>query len=296
MLPRRLVFIALLLLGACTPSAISPSTLPATRTALVIPTIPPTITTSPTSPPTATRIPATPTAPPTATPAPVVQIYYEDYAQVEIVSPQGTRVLIDVYQPQLLTAQPGAADALLTTHYHFDHLNDAFVAAFPGQQLYVKSGEIDMADVRITGISSAHNEGDAFRPSGGTDYIYLIEVGGLRIAHFGDIGQDAFTQDQLDTFGKIDIAITQFSNSFAQMNAANQKGFHLMQQVQPKLIIPTHIDGATMKIAAELWGGYASPNPAPVRITDLPAQTRLLVLGSTAEMYQSDLQLDAWGG
>jgi hypothetical protein len=53
--------------------------------------------------------------------------------------------------------------------------------------------------------------------------------------------------------GSVDLAITQFSNSFSNMNTTNLKGFNLMDQVKPRLIIPTHSDNATIQIAVQLW-------------------------------------------
>jgi len=59
--------------------------------------------------------------------------------------------------------------------------------------------------------------------------------------------------------GKVDIAITQLSNMWSGMSAENKKGFNLMDQLQPKLIIPTHIhDPACAKIASDKWNGYES--------------------------------------
>jgi L-ascorbate metabolism protein UlaG (beta-lactamase superfamily) len=68
-----------------------------------------------------------------------------------------------------------------------------FVKSFPGQQLDVKIGEIEREDVEIQGIASAHYEGTEFRPEGGTNPIFIADMCGLRIVHFGDIGQDKLT-------------------------------------------------------------------------------------------------------
>jgi hypothetical protein len=65
--------------------------------------------------------------------------------------------------------------------------------------------------------------------------------------------------------GAVDLAITQFSNSFSMMDAANRTGFNQMDQVKPRLIIPTHTTGDA-EIAAGPW-------PAPLRET--PALSRL---------------------
>jgi len=57
----------------------------------------------------------------------------------------------------------------------------------------------------------------------------------------GDVGQNALTPEQLEALGKVDVAIMQLDNTFSEMNMHNKKGFNMMAQVKPHLIIPTHI-------------------------------------------------------
>ena len=215
-----------------------------------------------------------------------ITIHYEENAQVEIVSPQGVRVLVDVYSPELLSSPATAQDILLTTHTHPDHVNQEFMASFPGQQLMAQAGKIDLPGLTILGIPAAHNVNDPLKPEGGTNYIYLLETGGLRIAHFGDIGQDALTAEQLSALGQVDVAITQFANPYSDMNAANLKGFKLMEQVKPRMIIPTHINLDTAQIAAGQWQGLYTEAPSVFLCReDLSAATRILFMGQAAEQF-----------
>ena len=213
-----------------------------------------------------------------------IRLYCLYPPQIELISARGTRVLIDVHDPGALSSPPTKKDVLLTTHNHGDHRNLDFVKSFPGQQLDVKIGEIKMEDVMIRGIASAHNEGDEFRSEGGTNYIFIVDMGGLRIAHFGDIGQDALTPEQLSALGKVDIAITQLSNVFSDMNAANKKGFNLMDQVKPRLIIPTHIFESTCaKMAVDKWTGYKSSKKfISISPEDLSDKTTIIFMGRNA--------------
>ena len=71
-----------------------------------------------------------------------LKLYYEENAQVELISPEGSRVLIDVHDPSLLSSPPTSKDVLLTTHNHGDHRRLDFVSSFPGKQLDVKTGDI----------------------------------------------------------------------------------------------------------------------------------------------------------
>jgi hypothetical protein len=225
-----------------------------------------------------------------------VTLTYEGNAQVELVTPTGRHVYLDVLDPTQLVKQPTADDILLTTHLHIDHYLKAFLDAFPGQQILASTGKIDLPDVTITGIASGHNAGDPILDKGGTNYIYIIDLGGLRIAHFGDLGQDALTASQLAALGSVDIAIMQFDNSYSIMNAANMKGFNLMDQVKPHLIIPsTHVSLPTLQIAFGRWTGYFTESHT-VTITpgNLPAGTSILPLGNLAAAYNTLYHLKPW--
>ena len=298
-------FVTLVLLffvAGCAPQiSVAPTegiepTIPATA---LPPTIQPTKTSLPPSA-TVTKQPLTETItplPPTETPLPLcVTLRYGGNAQVEIVSLSGQRVLVDVYDPQKLSGPAAEGDVLLTTHTHWDHWNADFQASFPGLQLFVQTGVLEAPGAIIQGIASTHNAGDALQSEGGTNYIFVIEIGGLRIVHFGDIGQKALTEEQLVALGQVDIAITQLNNPYSEMNAENAKGIHLMEQVRPRLIVPTHVNLDTAKLAIAQWPGYASTNPA-VQIcqSELGEGTRVLFLGETAATMSGYLPLAQWG-
>jgi L-ascorbate metabolism protein UlaG (beta-lactamase superfamily) len=295
-----------LVTAACAPATPPPpSAQPPLGTAAPVPAadtpVPP-----PTAPAPATDTPAPPpTAPATDTPSsaasapqePKVKITYEDNAQFELVSPQGVRVLIDIAEPSKLTSPATAQDILLTTHNHGDHYNAQFIKSFPGQQLKFQDGEIVQADVAIKAVKAAHN---ATAPNG-SDYIYVVDMGGLRIAHFGDLGQEKLTQDQLDQLGAVDVALSQLENSYSAMSLANKKGFNQMEQVKPKLLIPTHGNSnmEVLKYALGLWKeGYTDLSPILVGRSDLSAgETKLLLLGDKFRVpaYQKALKLPGWG-
>ncbi len=242
---------------------------------------------SPSSDPTpASSAPAGAATPASAPSSTGVSIRYEGNAQVELSANGGARVLIDVFDPAALSAPPTADDILLTTHTHDDHMSLDFQTGFPGRQLFVTEGEIEASGVIIRGVASAHTENDPLAPRNGTDYIFIVDMGGLRIAHFGDIGQTALTVGQLKALGDVDIAVTQFENSFSHMDAINKKGFRLMEQVKPRLILQTHTSPAAVEYAGTLWPLLYSERPqVTVTAERLPAETSLLLLGDDAAFY-----------
>lgn len=227
--------------------------------------------------------------------APGVILTYQEWAQVELVSPSGRHIYMDVYNPAFLTKPPSEEDVLLTTHLHNDHYLASFQNSFPGQQLFTSEGVIELPDVTITGIAAAHNSDETIQAVNADDYIYIIDVAGLRIAHFGDIGQEALTADQLAALGKVDLAITQFANNYSGMTAKNLKGFNLMDQLKPRLVIPTHSDMDSIKIAVERWKGYFSESSTiTLSASSMPADQSILVLGNLAPSYGKLFNLAPW--
>jgi L-ascorbate metabolism protein UlaG (beta-lactamase superfamily) len=224
-----------------------------------------------------------------------VAFYYEENAQFELVSPQGIRVLIDVGSRSKLSAPPTSTDILLTTHSHNDHFDINFANMFPGQQLNQKEGVLEVADVKIKGIKSAHN-GDTPK---GDNYIFVIEMGGLRIGHFGDCGQSKLTQTQLDQIGQLDVMITQLQNSYSGVSLENRKAFILIKKLNPKLVIPTHGNESpdVIESAINKWPkAYVATGKILISPSRLTESTQLLVLGDsiTETAYKKMYQMAEW--
>ena len=222
--------------------------------------------------------------------SPAVRVSYATSAMVEIVSPGGVRVLIDVYKPNLLSSPATDKDILLTTHGHDDHYDYAFLQSFKGRQLRIEAGSIEQGDVKITGIPSAHNNDYLSGEKNGTNYLVLVETGGLRIAHMGDIGQTKLTDSQMATLGRIDVMITQFDNDYSRMSVENGKGFALVAQADPALIIPTHNSDAALKRQAKEYscvsspGAFVSLESGKLRAARLAAgKSLLLIIGPDLE-------------
>ncbi len=225
----------------------------------------------------------------------VTLTYAAEPADVEIVTPTGRIIFVDVYDAGNMSRTPTAQDILLTTHFHSDHYSKTVADSFPGRELLAETGKIELPDVTIIGIAAAHNSKDPILDKGGTDYIYIIETGGLRFAHFGDLGQDALTAGQLAAIGKVDVAISQLSNSMSNVDANNLKGFNLMEQVGPRVLIPTHYDNDTIKIAVERWKGFYSTSRTIATSSEtLPPARSILILGSMAAPYGKVLKLELW--
>ncbi len=273
-----IVVIAATAIAACGGVGTASSSSPPNADASLQVASPPAATTSASAPSAAT----TPTAPRSG-----VQLDWEGNAQVELTSDGAPRVLIDVQGPASLAWPPTADDILLTTHEHPDHLSNDLVKQLPRHPALRPGGPHREAGRPHPGVAAAHTEGDPLLPKGGTDYIYVIDMGGLRIAHLGDIGQPALTPGQAKALGRVDVAITQFDNAqFSDVDVKNRKAFKLMQQLKPRLIVQTHSSLPAVKYAATLWPVLFSKRTGVILTPDrLPKKTSLLLLGEEGAYY-----------
>lgn len=142
--------------------------------------------------------------------------------------------------------------AILITHDHPDHTDSVFEREYQVPMIKYERGELSTNDFHIYTVPSAHS-GDTISEDGRC-VIVVFEVDGLRIAHMGDIGQTFLTDSQLQEIGAIDIAFMQFENSYSDMSLGNAKGFTLIEQLNPKVIIPTHYTDAAIPVLEEKYG------------------------------------------
>lgn len=226
-----------------------------------------------------------------------VTLTYQGGAQFTLQTADDQHIMIDVASPAELPFEPTTKDILLTTHRHPDHWDGNFQSTFPGKQLFIEKGVVEAPGLKAIGIPSAHHPRDPVSSNDCTHSIFLIEIGGLRIAHFGDIGQERLTDEQMKQLGEVDVAITQFVNErYSDMTVENAKGFKLMQQLKPKLIIPTsHAGMAALKKAKEFWPCLAR-DADEILLTEkqLSGETRFLSLGSLASIAEEEFGYQPW--
>lgn len=139
-----------------------------------------------------------------------VTVEYVGHAAVVIEAADGTRVLIDPYNGSKWMGYTFPsdleADAVLITHPHYDH--DAAWNVSAGTPVYREPLTQDIGPVRIIGVEGEHSGGQRFRDRGIEPYnvMWVVDVGGLRLAHTGDNG--APTERMLDEIGRVDVLFT----------------------------------------------------------------------------------------
>ncbi len=191
------------------------------------------------------------------------------YNSYIITSAEGETVIVDP------TEMPGkdvidlSPAAIVNTHAHPDHNDQAFSDSYDCQKIPFVAGDINTEDFHIYTVASSHmRDTISDKPD---NFIIVFEVDGLRIAHMGDIGQKTLTDEQLEAIGPIDIAFMQFENQYSLMNLKNMKGFNLIEQLNPKIIIPTHYSDQDVAVFDEKYGGVTEfENVLTISKDDLP--------------------------
>jgi hypothetical protein len=217
---------------------------------------------------------------------PGVTLYYEGDSQVELISSQGQRVLIDVSHPNLLSTPPSAEDILLTTSPDPGHFDEGFKNEFKGKQLFAATGVLEQKNVVIHGIQAVENENQSGLYLGRTwnGIIFLIEMDNLHIAHLGDMDQAQLTADQMMILNQVDAAIVPFiyMNSSDKWRMMNE--MKLITQINPHLIIPTHASQAGWNYALQMAGwqvNYNSSDVMTLRPSKLNGGTTLVFFPKT---------------
>lgn len=190
------------------------------------------------------------------------------YTSYIITSSKGETVVVDpTVMPSIKLVDLNPA-AIVCTHGHPDHTDSVFLGSYDCTKLLYAKDDINTEDFHIYTIPSSHS-GDTIAENG--NVIIVFEVDGLRIAHMGDVGQTVLTDDQLKALGKIDIAFMQFENDFSDMSLENEKGFNLIEQLNPKIVIPTHYTDNALPVLEEKYGKITEVNNAlSISKEDLP--------------------------
>ena len=98
--------------------------------------------------------------------------------------------------------EPHPAHLLLVTHEHRDH---NAVEVISGEPHVVRStaGRFETPVGEVIAVASEHD--DQAGTARGPNTIYVLTLDGLRIAHFGDLGQAGLRPEQRAAIGDVDL-------------------------------------------------------------------------------------------
>jgi L-ascorbate metabolism protein UlaG (beta-lactamase superfamily) len=165
------------------------------------------------------------------------------FSDFMIISKAGTVIIVDSFRRRefLDKVQP---DIICVTHMqHQEHYDLDLIMEYAQdkrvQKSFQKVESFKVKDVKVTGIASAHGMDGKIDAQEPENVIYVFEVDGLRIAHFGGTGQKELTPEQLKALGRIDIAFLEFV-SYPSIHMSLDSCLNIARQIDPQIIIPTH--------------------------------------------------------
>lgn len=184
----------------------------------------------------------------------------------------GTTLITDPFDDTtgypLCTAR---ADAVLSSHDHFDHNH---IASVGGEPILINtSGVHQVGGVRITGTESFHDpEQGALR---GNNVIFAIEADGLKIVHLGDLGHMP-DEAQLAAMANADLLLIPIGGTFT---ITTPQAVELIAQAKPRAAVAMHFknDYCQFPITDEkefvaLTGAVVMPNEIEITPeTKMPA-------------------------
>jgi len=165
----------------------------------------------------------------------------------------GTRIVMDPIPKGIGYELPQGlkADIVTISHEHADHNNLGFVTGKPRVLRGLTTDKkgwtrIDekAKDVSIRSVGVYHD--DQRGAARGLDTVFIFEVGGVRIAHLGDLGH-VLNDEQLAAIGAVDVLLIPVGGRFT---IDGLTATHVIEQLRPRItVIPMHYktDAVTIK-------------------------------------------------
>ncbi|MCS7173647.1 MAG: MBL fold metallo-hydrolase [Armatimonadetes bacterium] len=173
-----------------------------------------------------------------------VAIRYYGHAFFVVTAPDGIRFAIDPYGEIGYPMPQVNAEIVLVTHEHRDHNNVGLVR---GARRILRGLTPDgrgwnriRERVGLTTVSAipSFHDGQGGTSPRGLNTIFLLEVGDLRLAHLGDLGQSTLTEGQLRALGRLDVLMIPVGNGPFTIGAA--EATWITEQLRPAVVIPMH--------------------------------------------------------
>ncbi len=158
-----------------------------------------------------------------------------------VTSSDGVRVAMDPFGDIGYPVPEVAAEVVTVSHEHGDH-NVAERLTDPAAILRgLKPGgadwnsiSYDLRDVRITALPAYHDSVEGRKL--GLNTIFIMESGGLRLAHLSDVGH-TLSEATLEAMGRIDILLVPVGGRFS---IDGRQAREIMARLRPRITVPIH--------------------------------------------------------
>ncbi len=171
-----------------------------------------------------------------------MKIKWYGHAAFLITSEQGTKIIIDPYEPGAFGGQlsygkiSDQADIVITSHDHADH---NYTKDLPGAPQLVKgTGTKTIKGISMKGIPTYHDPSKGSER--GTNTIFTLKIDNIQVCHLGDLGH-LLSAKELAEVGPVDILLTPVGGYFT---IDPKEATQVVDQIKPKVAIPMHFKTA----------------------------------------------------
>ena len=167
-----------------------------------------------------------------------MKIKWYGHAAFLITSDQGTKIIIDPYEPGAFGGQlsygkiKDQVDIVITSHDHADH---NYTKDLPGTPQVVKgSGSKTIKGISIKGIATYHDPSKGSER--GANTIFTLKIDNIQLCHLGDLGH-LLSDKELAEIGPVDILLIPVGGVFT---IDSKEATRVAEQIKPKILIPMH--------------------------------------------------------
>jgi L-ascorbate metabolism protein UlaG (beta-lactamase superfamily) len=126
------------------------------------------------------------------------------------------------------------AQLLLVTHEHADHNGVEVIGGEPAI-LRSTAGKLESPLGEVTAIASEHDEQAGTMR--GPNTIFVFELDGLRVCHFGDFGQSALREEQAEAIGELDLLFIPVGGG---PTIGAEQAAQIVARLSPRWAVPMH--------------------------------------------------------
>jgi L-ascorbate metabolism protein UlaG (beta-lactamase superfamily) len=167
---------------------------------------------------------------------------------------------------------------VLVTHEHVDHNAVERIGGSPAV-LRSTAGRLESPLGEVVAVASEHDA--AAGTERGPNTIFVFDLGGVRVAHFGDFGQNGLRDEQAEAIGPVDLLFVPVGG---RPTIGDEQAAAISDRLGARWIVPMHyrterinflepVDG----LAERMPHVHRVDSPA-FELSELPDQRPLLVV------------------